>query len=277
MIQKKKTERLTFCIGRVPSTPLKHTIFCDADGENASPCTKSEPTKRKRCVGDDDQLCESPKSLKASRTSFVIKTDDKSDKAFTSTAVSQALGRPIGRDSQVKSKPTKAFGRRSERLSPFMKEIIHRGLNKSKEPRKKTHPKSWLFNIHVDTEVEEATNLMQHSAGRLDISDDEGKSRFDECDKENIPPSELGITLPTPVQPTAMASRKNMMADSRSPLGELVASDYYGPGLGNLSYEIIQEEEYVKMSSAHLGYRIVSLPSDADFVAKKATKICVDK
>lgn len=265
------------CAGRVPSTPLKHTIFCDSDGENASPYIKSEPVKRKRSAGDDDQLCESPKSLKASRTSFVIKTDDKTDKTFTSTAVSQALGRPIGRDSQVKSKPSKAFGRRSSRISPSMKEIIQKGLNKSKEPRKKTHPNSWLFNIHVDTEVEEATNLMQHSAGRLDISDDEGKSRYDECDKENVPPSELGITLPAPAQPVAMASRKNMMAESRSPLGELVASDYYGPGLCNLSYEIVQEDEYVKISSAHLGYRIVSLPSDAVSMAKKATKICVDK
>lgn len=271
------TQSLISYAGRVPSTPLKHTIFCDSDGENASPYTKSEPYKRKRSVGDDDQLCESPKSLKASRTSFVIKTDDKSDKAFTSTAVSQALGRPIGRDSQVKSKPSKAFGRRSSRIPPFIKEIVQKGLNKSKEPRKKTHPNSWLFNIHVDTEVEEATNLMQHSAGRLDISDDEGKSRFDECDKENIPPSELGITLPTPAQPVAMASRKNMMAESRSPLGELVASDYYGPGLSDLSYEIVQEEEYIKMSSAHLGYRIISLPSDADSMAKRATKICVDK
>jgi hypothetical protein len=228
-------------------------------------------------VGDDDHLCESPKSLKACRTSFVIKTDDKSDKAFTSIAVSQALGRPIGRDSQVTSKQTKAFGRRSERQSPFVKGIIHRNLSRNKEPRKKNHPDSWLFNIHVDTEVEEATNLMQHSAGRLDISDDEGKSRFDECDKENIPPSELGITLPTPAQPATMASRKNMMAESRSPLGELVASDYYGPGLGNLSYEIIDEPEYVKISTAHLGYRIVSLSSYPDYVAKKAANSSVDK
>jgi hypothetical protein len=121
---------------------------------------------------------------------------------------------------------------------------------------------------------------MQHSAGRLDISDDEGKCRFDECDKENIPPHELGITLPATTQPATMASRKNMMAESRSPLGELVASDYYGPGLSNLSYEIVQEEEYVKMSSAHLGYRIVSVPSVMsvpDSVAKTATKSCVDK
>lgn len=274
---KKGNVEADILVGRVPSTPLKHTISCDSDGENASPYSKSEPTKRKRSVGDDDQLCKSPKSLKASRTSFTIKVDDKSDKAFTSTAVSQALGRPIGRDSQVKSRPSKAFGRRSDRLSPIVKGIIHGNLNKSKEPRKKNHPDSWLFNIHVDTEVEEATNLMQHSAGRLDISDDEGKSRFDECDKENIPPHELGITLPAPAQPAPVSSRKNMMAESRSPLGELVASDYYGPGLGNLSYEIIQEDEYVKVSSAHLGYRIVSVPSDPDSVAKKNTKRYVDE
>lgn len=277
ILQKTRDVEANILVGRVPSTPLKHTISCDSDGENASPCIKSEPIKRKRSVGDDDELYESPKSLKASRTSFVIKTDDRSDKAFTSTAVSQALGRPIGRDSPVESKPSKAFGRRSQRLAPFVKGIIQRNLNKSKEPRKKTHPDSWLFNIHVDTEVEEATNLMQHSAGRLDISDDEGRSRFDECDKENIPPSELGIILSTPAQPATMASRKNMMAESRSPLGELVASDYYGPGLDNLSYEIIHEPEYVKMSSAHLGYRIVSLPPYPDSVAKKAANSSVDK
>ncbi|KAF3407588.1 hypothetical protein DPV78_001383 [Talaromyces pinophilus] len=277
VLQEAKRSVQNLANGRVPSTPLKHTISCDSDGENASPCIKSEPTKRKRSVGDDDQLGESPKSLKTSRTSFVIKTDDKNDNAFTSTAVSQALGRPIGRDSPAASKPSKAFGRRSQRLSPFVKGIIQRDLNKSKEPRKKTHPDSWLFNIHVDTEVEEATNLMQHSAGRLDISDDEGRSRFDECDKENIPPSELGITLSTPAQPATTASRKNMMAESRSPLGELVASDYYGPGLDNLSYEIIHEPEYVKVSTAHLGYSIVSLSPYPDSVAKTAANNSVDK
>ncbi|QGA16477.1 hypothetical protein EYB26_004144 [Talaromyces marneffei] len=272
--------------GRVPSTPLKHTISCDSDGENASPYTKSEPTKRKRSAGDDGRLCESPKSLKASRMSLVIKTEDKSNKTFTSSAVSQALGRPIGRDSQIKSKPSRAFGRRSQRLSPIAKEIIRKNVATSNgiEPRRKAQPASWSFEIHVDTEVEEATNLMQHSADRLDISDDEGKARFDECDKENIPPHELGIALPATAQPATMASRKNMMAESRSPLGELDASDYYGPGLGNLSYEIIQEDEYVKRASAQSSYSLVSAatPSVASVLdsvvsAEKAGESCLEK
>lgn len=273
-------------VGRVPSTPLKHTICCDSDWENASPGLKSEPTKRKRSAGDDGQLSESPKALKASRTSLVLETEDKSDKAFTSSAVSQTLGRPIGRDSQVKSKPSRAFGRRSQRLSPIAKEIIRKNVAISSviEPRRKAQPASWSFDIHVDTEVEEATNLMQHSAGRLDISDDEGKSRFDDCDKENIPPHELGIILPTTAQPPTMASRKNMMAESRSPLSELETSDYYGPGLGNLSYEIVQEDEYVKRSSAQFSSALAS-PAitsvmsvlESAILSKKTGKSCVDQ
>lgn len=267
VLQEAKRSVQNLANGRVPSTPLKHAISCDSDGENAIPSIKSEPIKRKRSVGDDDHLCESPKSLKASRTSFVIKTEDKTDKAFTSTVVSQALGRPIGRGSQNGSKPRKAFGRRSQRVSPVVKEMVHKNLNKTNDPRRKSQLDSWLFNIHVDTEEEEATNLMQHSAGRLDISDDEEKSRFDECDKENIPPHELGITLPAVAQPATMASRKNMMAESRSPLGELVATDYFGPGLGNLSYEIIQEDEYFKLSSV----------SALEVKASKSAQICADE
>ncbi|KAI9676455.1 MAG: hypothetical protein M1817_000612 [Caeruleum heppii] len=48
---------------------------------------------------------------------------------------------------------------------------------------------SWFFAIHEDTAEQDMTNMMEHSASTLDISDDEGK-RGEKSDrgKENIPP-----------------------------------------------------------------------------------------
>lgn len=90
------------------------------------------------------------------------------------------------------------------------------------------------------------TNSMQHSACFLDISDDESKTKSDGRGKENIPPHELGITMPTAVpQSTSVAtSRKNMMTDElRAPLGELKTSDYYGAGCHALSFTVVDDDD----------------------------------
>jgi hypothetical protein len=218
------------------STPLKRSMSYDSDGENAVPM-KLDASKRKRAADDDGQHSESPKAVKASRISLV--TVEKTTPATPRNVNTTIIAKPAGR-SPANTKLTKAFGRRSQRDSLAVSHV----KSKSKEPlsRKVTQPASWLFSIHVDTADEEATNTMQHFAGRLDISDDEGKAKHDDRGKENIPPHELGIAMPTAAQPTPVHSRKNMMAQFRSPLDELRAADYYGPGLNALSYAVVHDE-----------------------------------
>ncbi|KAL8922459.1 MAG: hypothetical protein Q9208_005181 [Pyrenodesmia sp. 3 TL-2023] len=100
---------------------------------------------------------------------------------------------------------------------------------------KKTR-KAWAFNIFEDAPEDELTNLMEHSAHTLDISDDENRGRFrDDGDKENIPP---------PGCPAPAGGRRDMMTDeARTPLGKLTAADYYAPGVDASSVINAPQEE----------------------------------
>lgn len=229
---------------------------------------KASP-KRKRSSEDDGVLDESFKPIKASRINLTVKSkvDCKTTQPLStrvnrpSTPVSTSISKPAGRSPQAKSR--KAFGRRSTtdtttrieapigRLSalransaPFsIATVLSSGKSKNK---RRSNPASWNFEIHVDSEQDEMTNLMQHSTCVLDISDDEGKTKKDGRGKENIPPHELGIEIPNSAQQTSdpAASRKNLMTDEpRTPLGELKVSDYYAPGCDALSRVVIYEEE----------------------------------
>lgn len=115
-------------------------------------------------------------------------------------------------------------------------------------PKKET-PASWSFDIHVDSEEEEMTNLMQHSTGVLDISDGTTTRRRASSmrGKENVPPSELGLSLPSasPAAAVAAAASRDpdMMEESRAPLGELNAADYYGADCHAFSYAVVYEDE----------------------------------
>ena len=120
-------------------------------------------------------------------------------------------------------------------------------------PKKET-PASWSFDIHVDSEEEEMTNLMQHSTGVLDISDGTTTRRRASSmrGKENVPPSELGLSLPSASPPPAAAAAAaaaatsrdpDMMEESRAPLGELNAADYYGADCHAFSYAVVYEDE----------------------------------
>lgn len=104
------------------------------------------------------------------------------------------------------------------------------------------------------------TNLMQHSTTVLDISDDEGKTvPSDGRGKENIPPVELGIELPSsPTTATATATvvpasrKESRMEEDRAPLGELNAADFYAEDCNAFSYVVVHEEtvsEFKKPSS----------------------------
>lgn len=93
------------------------------------------------------------------------------------------------------------------------------------------------------------TNLMQHSTGVLDISDDEAKtSSADDRGKENVPPAELGIDLPRSREVTALAAaaaarNASKMEQDRAPLGELNAADYYPDDCNAFSFAVVYDDE----------------------------------
>lgn len=108
---------------------------------------------------------------------------------------------------------------------------------------KPTHRKGWQFEIHEDTDLDEDTNLMEHSACTLDISDDEGgSSKGDKDNKENIPPVDgpAAVVSATQVTPT----RRDIMTDeTREPLGDLEAKDFYADGCDESSCIIVAAED----------------------------------
>ena len=106
-----------------------------------------------------------------------------------------------------------------------------------------------MFDIYQDTVEDEMSNLMQHSTCTLDISDDEGRRAKDDRGKENIPPTDWP-TASAPVNGTIVAapSRRSdrmdeMTDESRLPMGELNAKDFYADGCDASSYVIIPAEK----------------------------------
>lgn len=242
----------------------KRSIPSDFDSENVDPTTLKQSTKRKRSFEDDEDPSKEPlKTPKTNRIALapcdskVAAHDTATPRASrTSTAPVTSIGKPAGRSPP--SKPCRGFGRRPTgavtRPEIASKRAVHRApfsiatALATEKPKRHSpaKPASWYFDIYVDTEQDEMTNSMQHSACFLDISDDESKTKTDSRGKENIPPHELGITMPTTAQQTTTepASRKNLMTDEpRTPLGELKAPDYYGAGCDALSYVVVEDDE----------------------------------
>lgn len=80
----------------------------------------------------------------------------------------------------------------------------------------------WKFRIHEDTEDEERGIILSHSAGFLDISDDEARiAAKADVGKENAPA--LGYDFASVT--STIDPRVEMMV--RPPLGELDMADYY--------------------------------------------------
>jgi hypothetical protein len=271
----------------------KSSIFVD-DAENIDPTTLSLSSKRKRSWDDEDDVSKgSPKPLKTSRLTLTtrdhltprLSTPFKNGPS-TSTPKSAPIFKPAGR-----SPPPKSFktpGRRS--IAKVRPEPTKRGVarpfslaaalsqGKTKTPSTpKPQPKapaSWFFDIHVDSEQEEMTNLMEHSTGVLDISDDEGKAVItDARGKENVPPSELGLDLPRSQQATPLAAssaaRKDKMEEDRAPLGELTASDYYPEDCNAFSFVVVHDDEDENVSASKKAFS--APPSQAAFMPPAIT------
>ncbi|GIJ85255.1 hypothetical protein Asppvi_004111 [Aspergillus pseudoviridinutans] len=245
------------------ASSAKRRPLAEVDAENIDPATLNMSTKRKRGCDEDDHdpsKC-SPKPLKTSRMALTVVKSNITSPLPSSTFKAPILKpkstpalKPVGRSPQGKS--CKAFARRStinkSRPEPTGRKSISRpfsiatvlgNVQPKSQPAPKT-PASWSFEIHVDSEQEEMTNLMQHSTCVLDISDDEGKAELSSRGKENIPPFELGINLSRTRERETSISRKTDMTDEpRSPLGELNAADYYGEDCHAFSYAVVYEDE----------------------------------
>ncbi|KAB8234812.1 uncharacterized protein BDW43DRAFT_54471 [Aspergillus alliaceus] len=243
----------------------KRQPLSEVDTENIDPTTFKSSTKRKRISDEDDENEPVKNAIKPMKTSRITLTTIKPNvaprvpatpsKVSLSTPKSAPTLKPAGRSPQAK--PCKPFARRStimkSRPESVSKKSVHRPFSlaaalASGKPTSQTVPKapaSWSFDIYVDSEQEEMTNLMQHSTCVLDISDDEGKVETSGRGKENIPPVELGIDLPrSRQQESPAAARKSvMMEESRAPLGDLNAADYYGDDCHAFSYTIVYDDE----------------------------------
>ncbi|KAI9370622.1 hypothetical protein BJX61DRAFT_84178 [Aspergillus egyptiacus] len=247
----------------------KKQPLAEFDSENIDPVNSKLSTKRKRGADDENdhvpvKTTKSPvKPMKSSRMAFSILDTESAPAPKTPTKSSQpspksAAPRPAGRSPQMKA--TKPFARR-QTMTKARPEATRKGVSRpfsiaaalsngkaKNQPTPAKIPSSWSFDIYVDSEQEEMTNLMQHSTCVLDISDDEGREE-DESDhrgKENIPPAELGISLPRSRQqesPAAAARKSGMVDEPRSPLGELNAADYYGEGCHAFSYAVVYDDE----------------------------------
>ncbi|KAL5340578.1 hypothetical protein BJX70DRAFT_101212 [Aspergillus crustosus] len=249
---------------------VKTQPLIDSDSENIDPTTYKS-SKRKRAADDneDDHVplkTHSPmKPMKTSRKAFSILEDATATPATpvtpTKSQSPKSAPKPAGRSPQMKS--AKPFARRAT-ISKSRPESARKGVSRpfsiaaalstgkaKSQPSLTPTPKmpaSWAFDIYVDSEQEEMTNLMQHSTCVLDISDDEGKQeeKSDHRGKENIPPCELGLSLPRSQQqesPAAAARKSEMLDEPRSPLGDLNAADYYGEDCHAFSYAVVYEDE----------------------------------
>ncbi|GES58126.1 hypothetical protein BO80DRAFT_25579 [Aspergillus terreus] len=249
------------------------------DAENIDPVTRLAAKRKRGCdedVDDTDSLkAHGPtKPIKASRMALTtVAANPPPRKSTTTTTIpvtprkplqtattapckSPAPIKPMGRSPQPArpsprrsniAKPASAPASRRTVKRPFSIATALSGGKPKAPASAKTTPASWAFDIHVDSEQDELTNLMQHSTCVLDISDDERKA--DDAvaagrGKENIPPAELGLGLAAQPEVPAPTLRKEKMLDEpRAPLGELNAPDYYPDGCHAFSYEVVYEDE----------------------------------
>ena len=104
---------------------------------------------------------------------------------------------------------------------------------------KSTHRNGWQFDIHEDTPEDEMANF----TCTLEISDDEcSSSKGDKDNKENVPPIDGPAAVASATQ--VSATRRDMMTDeTREPLGDLEAKDFYAEGCDASSCIIVAVED----------------------------------
>ncbi|KAI9664181.1 MAG: hypothetical protein M1831_002360 [Alyxoria varia] len=193
--------------------------------------------------------------------------------AITSTPAGRSPPRPKRVSALSKGRGVSSSRRHAERPSERMKKTssldnaLHGSFGKSDttlgKKSGKSMPKGWFFDIHVDSAQEEACNIMEHSAGILDISSDDegGPSKKDDKGKENVAPPDYEVYLAT-VHPTRVERPRGAKArhsakvdleamitnsmEDRSPLAGLEDEEFYPPGLDQSSVEVIPSDETVE-------------------------------
>lgn len=265
-------------LASTPASALKRHApaeFDDVDAENIDPLMISTPSKKGRSFDFDiTKSSETPlfATPPVQPAQYVERAQAAGQKRKAEDTVTPAAGikrrtepssapAPAGRS--PKSKRIGILSRRRMTATPFTRvnppsssagESTN-GLPFSidaalagtvpKYKSKPTHGKGWHFDIHEDTEEAELTNLLDHSTHTLDISDDESNSsKGDKDNKENIPPVDgpAAVASATQVIPTR---RDIMTDDTREPLGDLDAKDFYAEGCDASSYIIEESSEQI--------------------------------
>lgn len=141
-----------------------------------------------------------------------------------------------------------------------LKQSSTSSFNGLHEPELKS---SWFFDIHEDTEAEEAANMLQHGACVLDISSDEESEKRRQREraegKENLPPLDdiSQTSYPRAVRNTASIDEM-VVEKERSPLGEMDPKDYYSEGCDeNSVVTVADDEDEDEETAAHYGLQFI--------------------
>lgn len=256
----------------------RHANSEGSDSENVDPSTLKSAAKRKR-IDEEDSFKPTKAAQYALHTvpsnSTSAITPSRLDTRLATSQTTTPVSAPAaGRSPKSKrigilsrrrtgSAPVKridppAFSRSHATRAPLSLAAALSGTVPSYKPKKiatleESMPKSWFFDIHEETEQEQEANIMLHSTGILDISDDEGRSK--DCDgrgKENVPPHDApgAASHAVSVSTKSGASRKDMMTDEpRTPLGDLNATDFYAEGCDASSVVVVPADDTEKTSS----------------------------
>ena len=257
-----------------PSTLKRHAPaeFDDVDSENIDPLMFSSPIKKGRAFDFDTTKLKGvplfapppPKPAQYVERAQAAGQKRKAEDSVTPTAgikrrvEPSSAPAPAGRSPKHKRigilsrrrKTTNAFTRvnppstavESTNGLPFSIDAALAGTIPNYKP-KSTHGKGWHFDIHEDTPDEEESNMMVHTTKTLDISDDESSlSKGDKDNKENIPPIDGPAAVASAMHGTA--ARRDVMTDeTRAPLGDLDAKDFYAEGCDASSCIIVAAED----------------------------------
>ena len=286
--------RQTALASTIPSTLKRHAPaeFDDVDSENIDPLMFSSPVKKGRAFDFDTTkfngvpLFAAPPPQPAQ---YVERAQAAGQKRKAEDSVTPTAG--IKRRAEPSSAPAPAgrspkhkrigiLSRRRMTTNPFTRVNPPSSTVKStnglpfsidaalagtvpKYKPKSTYGKGWHFDIHEDTPDEEAfnetvhtDNIMVHTTTNLDISDDESSlSKGDKDNKENIPPIDGPAAVASATH--VIATRRDVMTDeTRAPLGDLDAKDFYAEGCDASSCIIVAAEDPCEQTTDKLSTTI---------------------
>lgn len=235
-----------------------------SDSENIDP-SYFDSSKRKRAAIEDDVSLSKPRFTtkivpsSVSSTKLATPMFTAAQKTTTPYSAPAAAGRSPTKLSRKldRSVPRRRFLPPSVGASPSLSiSAALRGTLGNKRPKRKiasleqSKPKSWFFEIYEESEAQQDYNVkewgMTQSSANLDISDSEGEglAKGEDKGKENVDPTGA---VPEPVvrsnSPVVEQDENAMLAEgSRTPLGDLDVSEYFGEGLDATSVVLVGDD-----------------------------------